>query len=78
VSVYLMTPGEVGALFKVDVKTATRWGKAGRLLQVFTPGGHRRFLQAEVEALLRGEPPDVARKLGIEQRDRLAGEAHGA
>jgi predicted site-specific integrase-resolvase len=70
-----MTPGEVAALWKVDSKTATRWGKSGRLLVVRTPGNQQRFLQAEVEALIRGEPPEVARKLGIEQRDRLAGEA---
>ena len=73
----LMTPAQVAALFKVDVRTVARWGKAGRLLEARTPGGHRRLFPAEVGALLRGEEPEAARKLGIEQRDRIAGEAHG-
>ncbi|HWB37513.1 MAG TPA: BldC family transcriptional regulator [Rugosimonospora sp.] len=51
----LMTPAEVAALFRVDAKTVTRWAKAGRLQFVMTLGGHRRYLRAHVEALLRGE-----------------------
>lgn len=48
----LMTPAEVGALFRVDPKTVSRWGAAGRLGSVRTPGGHRRFRESEVRALL--------------------------
>ena len=47
----LMTPGEVGRAFHVDAKTVTRWAKARNLTVIWTPGGHRRFLRAEVEAL---------------------------
>jgi predicted site-specific integrase-resolvase len=43
-------------LFRVDPKTVTRWGKAGRLHSLKTPGGHRRYLEPEVKALLRGTP----------------------
>lgn len=50
-----LTPGEVAALFRVDPKSVTRWGKEGRLRSIRTPGGHRRFFRAEVEALLRGD-----------------------
>lgn len=50
----LMTPGEVAALFRVDPKTVTRWASGGRLSSVLTPGGHRRFLESEVNALLSG------------------------
>ena len=71
----LMTPAQVAALWKVNVRTVSRWAGAGILLDTRTPGGHRRFFPAEVMALLRGEDPEVARKLGIEQRDRIAGEA---
>jgi excisionase family DNA binding protein len=50
----LMTPGEVAALFRVDPKTVTRWAAAGRIGAIRTPGGHRRFRESEVRALLAG------------------------
>ncbi|MFC9787298.1 MULTISPECIES: BldC family transcriptional regulator [Rhodococcus] len=48
----LLTPGQVAALFHVDPKTVTRWAHAGRLGSLRTPGGHRRFRESEVMALL--------------------------
>lgn len=48
----LMTPGEVASMFRVDPKTVTRWASAGRLGSIRTPGGHRRFRETEVRALL--------------------------
>ena len=51
----LLTPGEVAALFRVDPKTVTRWASAGRIGSIRTPGGHRRFRESEVRALLGGE-----------------------
>jgi excisionase family DNA binding protein len=57
----LLTPGEVAALFRVDPKTVTRWAAAGRISSIRTPGGHRRFRESEVRALLEGEeelPPE--------------------
>jgi len=50
----LLTPGEVAALFRVDPKTVTRWAAAGRISSIRTPGGHRRFKESEVRALLEG------------------------
>ena len=55
----LLTPGEVATLFRVDPKTVTRWASAGRIGSIRTPGGHRRFRESEVRALLRGENGDV-------------------
>lgn len=51
----LLTPAEVAALFRVDSKTVTRWAAAGRIGCIKTPGGHRRFRETEVRALLRGD-----------------------
>jgi excisionase family DNA binding protein len=51
----LLTPGEVAALFRVDPKTVTRWAASGRITSIRTPGGHRRFRESEVRALLNGE-----------------------
>ncbi|MEJ5913053.1 BldC family transcriptional regulator [Pseudokineococcus sp. 1T1Z-3] len=52
----LLTPAEVAALFRVDPKTVTRWAKAGKLSSIRTLGGHRRYREAEVRALLAGVP----------------------
>lgn len=53
--VRLLTPAEVAALFRVDAKTVSRWANAGKITSVRTPGGHRRFREDEVRALLRGD-----------------------
>jgi len=50
----LLTPHEVATMFAVDPKTVTRWAKAGKITSVRTLGGHRRYRQAEVLALLNG------------------------
>ncbi|MFG3439862.1 BldC family transcriptional regulator [Nonomuraea sp. NPDC047897] len=48
----LLTPAEVAAIFRVDPKTVTRWAKAGKLTSIRTLGGHRRYREAEVQAIL--------------------------
>jgi excisionase family DNA binding protein len=49
----LLTPAEVAMAFRVDPKTVTRWAASGRITSVKTPGGHRRYREAEINALLR-------------------------
>ncbi len=56
----LLTPGEVARMFRVDPKTVTRWASAGRIGSIRTPGGHRRFREADVRALLSGGMTEVA------------------
>jgi excisionase family DNA binding protein len=51
----LLTPAEVATMFRVDPKTVTRWAKAGKLTWIKTLGGHRRYREAEVRALLNGD-----------------------
>lgn len=54
----LLTPSEVAALFRVDVKTVARWAKARKLPHIMTPGGHRRYPADQIEALLeKGRRP---------------------
>lgn len=48
---YLRT-AQVAAMLQVSPKTVTRHAKEGRLPCVKTLGGHRRYVKAEVEALL--------------------------
>jgi excisionase family DNA binding protein len=50
----LLTPSEVAAMFRVDPKTVTRWAKSGKLSSIRTLGGHRRFRESEVRAVLYG------------------------
>jgi excisionase family DNA binding protein len=46
-------------MFAVDVKTVSRWARAGKLSCVRTPGGHRRFDYDEVAGYLNrpGDSP---------------------
>ena len=60
----LLTPSEVAHLFRVDPKTVTRWAQAGKLTAVRTLGGHRRYREAEVRAMLRGVVPSQDRFYG--------------
>ena len=53
----LLTPAEVASMFRVDPKTVTRWAKAGKLSAIHTLGGHRRYRESEVRALLQGQIP---------------------
>ena len=57
----LLTPSEVAALFRVDPKTVTRWAIAGKLTSIRTLGGHRRYKESEVTALLNSLPGTSAK-----------------
>jgi excisionase family DNA binding protein len=52
----LLTPAEVAAAFRVDPKTVTRWAKSGKLSSIRTLGGHRRYLEAEIRAIIHDGP----------------------
>ncbi|HEY3958672.1 MAG TPA: BldC family transcriptional regulator [Streptosporangiaceae bacterium] len=43
---------EVAALLRVKPVTVTRWAAAGKIQTVRTPGGHRRYRESEIRALL--------------------------
>lgn len=51
----LLTPAEVAELFRVSVKTLNRWAQAGRIGSIRTLGGHRRYRESEIRALLECE-----------------------
>ena len=56
-----MTPGQVARLFGVSERTVLRWAHAGKLRPYFTPGGFRRFLEADVMEALVLDKPDHRR-----------------
>lgn len=47
-----LKPADVAAMFSVNPKTVARWSTAGILQSIRTPGGHRRYREADVVALL--------------------------
>lgn len=51
--VKLLTPHEVAKAFKVSVKTVARWAESGRIPFVRTPGGHRRYLESDIQERLK-------------------------
>ena len=59
----LLTPAEVAHLFRVDPKTVARWAKQHgldgkpKLPSIRTVGGHRRYRQVDVYALLGRTQP---------------------
>ena len=48
----LLTPHQVAQMFRVDTRTVARWASNGWVGSIRTPGGHRRFRESEVRALL--------------------------
>ena len=44
----MLTPSEVGAMFRVDPKTVTRWAETGIIPYTRTMGGHRRYPKARM------------------------------
>jgi excisionase family DNA binding protein len=49
----LLTSREVGALFRIDPKTVSRWAKSGRIACVRTPTGQPRFRETDILAYLK-------------------------
>jgi excisionase family DNA binding protein len=49
-----LTLGEAARLLGVDVTTLRAWADAGKVRMFRTPGGHRRFIRADLDTLLRG------------------------
>ncbi|MDO3024419.1 MerR family transcriptional regulator [Mycobacteroides abscessus] len=50
--VTLMTTSEVAERLRVDSSTIRKWVAKGLLKAVTLPGGHHRFRQEDIEALL--------------------------
>lgn len=56
----LLTPAEVANIFRVDPKTVTKWADSGKLSTIRTLGGHRRYREAEVLAVLEAGTSEVS------------------
>lgn len=49
----LLTVSEAADLAQVSAGTILNWDRAGKLPSKRTPGGHRRFRRADVEAAIK-------------------------
>jgi predicted DNA-binding transcriptional regulator AlpA len=55
----ILSTADVARLFKVDGKTIARWAQAGQLPEGFrTMGGHRRWYESEILAIVPGVRAD--------------------
>jgi excisionase family DNA binding protein len=50
-----LTLGNASRILGVDESTLRRWADAGQIRAFRTPGGHRRFAEADVHAILSGQ-----------------------
>jgi excisionase family DNA binding protein len=59
-----LTLGQASRLLNVDESTVRRWADAGQIRTFRTPGGHRRFAEGDVRAIVTGRAhsayPDVS------------------
>lgn len=53
----LLTPRQAAAVLYVAPKTVTRWAVTGRIPCIRTPGGHRRYKESDVLAIMSGLHP---------------------
>lgn len=51
---FMLSRGDVAALFGVSASTISRWGREGKLPCVLTLGGQRRYVRDDVLKLLEG------------------------
>ncbi|TMG38937.1 MAG: helix-turn-helix domain-containing protein [Chloroflexi bacterium] len=64
-----LTLGEASRLLGVDPDTLRRWADNGKIDVFTTPGGHRRFLRASIDAML--PRPRQARRQSLTALDSL-------
>jgi predicted site-specific integrase-resolvase len=58
----LLRSREVAMICGVRPATVARWSQEGRLACTLTPGGHRRYWQAEVRKILEAEGTALRRR----------------
>ncbi len=52
-----LKPGDVAEYFGVDRTAVTRWAMMGTIGFIRLPNGDRRYPEAEIRRMVRGEPP---------------------
>lgn len=52
----LLTTSQVAERFAVHPSTVIRWANENKLTVIWTPGGHRRFREADCDAFFTDQP----------------------
>lgn len=68
-----LTLRQAGALLGVSQATLRGWADRGRIQSFRTPGGHRRFLEADIRALAQARAPHGPDQPLLTFDDRVAG-----
>lgn len=65
----LLARWEVAKRLAVNPETVARWGRSGKLRSIVTPGGHRRYFEADVVAILAtpGDDTEVHTEIRTEE-----------
>ncbi|ACV62835.1 DNA binding domain protein, excisionase family [Desulfofarcimen acetoxidans DSM 771] len=71
----LLTVNQVAKLLNVWPETVRRWDNTGQLTSVRTPGGHRRYRESQVLALL-GTPETIGAQLRCAVYARVANQEY--
>ena len=60
----LIPPGRAAKIFGVDPKTILRWAASGRITRTRTVGGHGRYRESELRALVRARTGKASPAVG--------------
>jgi len=51
----MLSTGQVADIFGVNVRTIARWTQQGKLEAIKTPGGHNRYFEHRIRALIEAQ-----------------------
>jgi excisionase family DNA binding protein len=72
-----LTLGQACRVLNVDESTLRRWADAGQVRTFRTPGGHRRFAEADVRAIVQGRGRTTVADVGDLATRRIRQQLHG-
>jgi len=73
---YWLTLGQACRLLNVDESTLRRWADAGQVRTFRTPGGHRRFADQDVRAIVSGRAHGPVTEVGTLATRRIRRQLH--
>jgi len=71
-----LTLGQACRILNVDESTLRRWADAGQVRTFRTPGGHRRFAEGDVRAIVHGRPRPNVTSVGDLATRRIRQQLH--
>lgn len=72
-----LTLGQACRVLNVDESTLRRWADSGQVRTFRTPGGHRRFADTDVRAIVQGRTRKPYSDVGVVATRRIRQQLHG-